>query len=641
MRFIGLDTETCLIEPGNVAPRLVCMSTAELCCDAELYSAADAKLVFYNLITDKNVQLIFCNAPFDLLVLAQPWGFMEEVFQAYEDGRIRDISIRQKLTDIANGRTKEGLVMRNECWVKASYSLAALEKHFLGMDRTAEKTAPDAWRLRYGELVDRPISQWPIEAVEYAKDDATNTLHVFASQHSEAGGRVGHYIPDEKEQTYAAWALHLISARGIKVDKAKSEVLAQDMFLAREKNRKRLVQVGFLKAKRMTAAQVKAGKAYDLVVDGKPMVYSKDMTLIKERTVLRYKRIGQPLTLTPKGGVPTDKDTLLESGSPLLELLSEEGGVEKIITTYLPILRSGYESAICCGYEPLVNTGRCSSFRPNLQNIPSGRKVGGVRECFIPRDGYWFCSVDYDTLELRALAQCFLWLFKESKMAEALNAGLDLHCVVAAQLMGVSYEEAVAQKGGGAGKKARDVAKVANFGFPGGLGPRNFVKYARSGYGVKITEQQAREVQDAWRKAWPEMRHYHNWVKEQTGNDKGVIMQLGTQRVRGGCNFTEGANTLFQGLAGSGAKAACVAVVKEVYVPGGRLPGLFPIAMIHDEILAEVDIDIANEMAYALRDVMVEAMQKLIPDVKITASPALMSYWTKNEKLHIPCKEPK
>ena len=75
-----------------------------------------------------------------------------------------------------------------------------------------------------------------------------------------------------------------------------------------------------------------------------------------------------------------------------------------------------------------------------------------------------------------------------------------------------------------------------------------------------------------------------------------------------------------------------MAVVREAYTTGGRLPGVFPNSMVHDEINAEVDIDVAHEMAYALTDVMVEAAQVLVPDVKITAKPVLMAAWSKKAK---------
>lgn len=57
---------------------------------------------------------------------------------------------------------------------------------------------------------------------------------------------------------------------------------------------------------------------------------------------------------------------------------------------------------------------------------------------------YIFTSVDYDTFELRWLAEVCLRLFGESRLAEAFQKGLDPHTDVAAQILGITYEEAVA-----------------------------------------------------------------------------------------------------------------------------------------------------------------------------------------------------
>lgn len=632
-RYVAIDTETFLIEPGNVCPRLVCLSVADSINAADLYTASEAKEIFTKLIEDPEVILIGQNIAFDLLVLAKPWGLMDEVFKAYDDKRIRDTGIRERLIDIKNGRTDTGLVWYPEKqeFVKKNYSLSSLVLRYLDKDISESKTDPNAWRLRYSELAGMPIAWWPQEAADYAKNDARYTLAVFNCQSSEVDG----HIDDETEQVYGAWALHLIAARGIKVDREKAEALSEKMLSLQKKTRRRLVSTGLLRPKKLTAKQRKEGKSPDLFIGNIPYVYSKDTKKISDYVVRQYKKIGVPLKLTATGKIPTDKDTLTESGSHILALLSEEGGVDKIISTYLPVLRSGYDSAICCGYEPLVNSGRCSSYKPNLQNIPSGRRIGGVRECFVPRPGFLLCSVDFDTLELRALAQVCLWLFGQSKMADSLNSGLDLHLMVGAQLLGIDYDEAKLHIKDVEVESARDVAKVANFGFPGGLGPKKFVDYARKSYRVRVTEEKAREVYDTWKRVWPEMRLYHNEIKQLTEGGEGTILQLGTKRVRGMCRFTEAANTLFQGLAGSGAKKACAMVTKEAYTSTGSLRGLYPIAMVHDELVCEVDIDTAIELGEELTRVMIEGMQKLIPDVKITAKPTYMKFWTKDKKQHL------
>jgi DNA polymerase-1 len=52
---------------------------------------------------------------------------------------------------------------------------------------------------------------------------------------------------------------------------------------------------------------------------------------------------------------------------------------------------------------------------------------GGIRECFVRGPGFVYCSVDYGGLELRTMSQRAIWVVGYSKMAEALNTGMDCH----------------------------------------------------------------------------------------------------------------------------------------------------------------------------------------------------------------------
>jgi DNA polymerase I-like protein with 3'-5' exonuclease and polymerase domains len=51
---------------------------------------------------------------------------------------------------------------------------------------------------------------------------------------------------------------------------------------------------------------------------------------------------------------------------------------------------------------------------------------------------------------------------------------------------------------------------------------------------------------------------------------------------------------------------------------------------IHDEIIAEVPEDRTHEAGAELARIMCDAMQVVVPDVKITASPAAMRRWYKD-----------
>ena len=253
-----------------------------------------------------------------------------------------------------------------------------------------------------------------------------------------------------------------------------------------------------------------------------------------------------------------------------------------------------------------------------------------------------FCSNDWSTLELCTLAQVNLKLFGYSKMAEAINAGKDLHLAFAAHAyLKMSYEEAKAIHDDPSHERwaevdeKRDRAKPANFGFPGGLGVKAFVKYAK-GYGIKLTFNEADMLKKAWFKMWPEMTDYFKMISQ--ASDIGVegrftVKQLGSGRLRGGCSYTSGANTWFQGLAVDGAKAAMWELYKACYLDEtSPLFGVRMWAFIHDEFLFEGPEETAHLWAPEAARIMQEAMNRYIPDVHSGCEPALMRRWSKKAK---------
>jgi|ADGO01.1.fsa_nt_gi DNA polymerase I - 3'-5' exonuclease and polymerase domains len=147
-----------------------------------------------------------------------------------------------------------------------------------------------------------------------------------------------------------------------------------------------------------------------------------------------------------------------------------------------------------------------------LQNIP---RKEGLRECFIPREGFWFSSVDYDSQELKSWAQVCLWTVGRSRMAQVLNDGLDPHTELGARVARISKAEAYALRK--AGDKAfsdgpRQVAKIANFGYQGGMGPATLRTQARREYRVLLSLRECQELREFWKAEWPEAQDYFDWV---------------------------------------------------------------------------------------------------------------------------------
>ena len=321
----------------------------------------------------------------------------------------------------------------------------------------------------------------------------------------------------------------------------------------------------------------------------------------------------------------------------VLHAVGERSGVEKVLNTYVPVLLQGTQYPITPTFNELVASGRTSSVNPNLQNPP---RKGGIRECFVPRRGYYYAFCDYSFIELCTLAQSCLEMFGWSEMADAINAGLDPHLDMAASMLGIPYEEAIALK------KQKDtviteyrqMSKALNFGYPGGLGAAKFVEYARAGYGVSLTEAEARRKKEEWYKKWPEMRLYHQHFGSMAlGDRQFTVVQPGSNRVRGGCFFPAACNTVFQGRAADGAKRAGWYIAKECYLKdpyrdgSGPTPlyGARPVLFVHDEFILEVPIATAHEATLRLSDVMIAGMREVVPDVKVGTEYAIATRWYK------------
>lgn len=613
---IAFDTETHMIRPGCLTPKMVCATFydgekrsifkpgVDLFMKMRRHLLSDDVLVAHNVTYDLGV---FCAEYPQLLPL---------VFQAYKENRIQCTLVRQKLIDIARGELEFREIMGRS--VKTKHDLATLASIWLNLH--VEKK--DTWRENYAELTDVPLSEWPKEAIEYAENDAQVHYDVDRAQ-LEWAAREFETIPEKKDgvlpnqdpQFKAAWALHLIAAWGVRTDKESVRLLKEQLQFEVDSATPVLKEMGILRP------------------DG-----TKDMAKIRSLVEESFKRRGLAVPTTEKGQIKTDADTLRETDSRELLVLESISHSAKILNTYIGQLELGVDRPITSRPNVLVATGRTSWSSPNLQNPP---QKGGVRECFVPREGYYFCAVDYDTLELRALAQVCLDLFGFSQMAEALQNGEDLHAKLGAEFLGIGYKEMLRrlEDNDPAALKARQEAKGFNFGRPGGMGAMKMVEYLKHSGTVLHEEhyiacQIARTYIEKWHVAWPEMQNFFDYVVENIVNQNGgYLVQPRSGRVRGKVGFSDGANSHFQGLAADGAKAALWEVVRQCFTDKtSPLFGARPVLFLHDEIICEVPIAKAHEAAERQAELMVEGMSSFIPDIPITCKPVLMKKWYKGAK---------
>ena len=201
------------------------------------------------------------------------------------------------------------------------------------------------------------------------------------------------------------------------------------------------------------------------------MAADPDLNILspKQIGVLLFEKLKLDPKIKPKSGVrysyPTDEDTLntLADKHPIINEILEYRGIKKLLSTYIepfPNYISPVTGKVHTTFnQALTATGRLSSSKPNLQNIPIRTERGKeIRKAFVPNrpDGV-IVSADYSQIELRIMAH----LSCDSHLTNAFREGQDVHAITASRIFGVPLEEVTADQ--------RRIAKTANFGIMYGI----------------------------------------------------------------------------------------------------------------------------------------------------------------------------
>ena len=632
MTIFAFDLETFLIQPGKHVPKGVCVSSATGPTEYGLAhlnprfgERAQVRDRFYEALVGAEA-VVGANVAFDMAVMGAEFPELwPAIWAAYRADRVLDIELNEKLIAIAEGTLKfrwGTLPDGSRVLVKRKYDLATLVRDHLGV--SLDK---DTWRLKYGTLYETPVSQWEPGATEYSLGDSLGTWMVLQSQLQH-----GRYLKDAYRQARAGWWLHLMSAHGFRVDGRAVSVLERT---TREAMSKKVTLLS----------------AYGMV---KPNG-SRDTKAAAARMEAVCASLGTEPKRTPKGKVKLTEEVCLETGDAALVAYAEYTSLSNVLKKDVTALKAAADAGVPVQsrFDVLKATGRTGSsggklkkgqertaFGFQLQNVRRDPKPNAdgsypptVRGCFVPRDGYLLCSIDYGQMELHAWAQVCIDLLGYSNLAVLLNAGVDVHCKLGAMAIGRTYEEVYAnRKKEPWAKDARQMSKAGNFGFPGGLSPKSFRAYAKASWGVEISLEGAYRLYALWKEMLREADPYFELVRgliDVTGDQQ--IVQVRSERVRGDVGFTDGANGFFQGLAADCAKDAGFYIAEAMYLDtsspayGSRL-----VDFVHDEFLFEVPIATGHEAAFAVNELVEAAGRRWMPDCPPKSEPALMERWYKD-----------
>ncbi|MBI4056242.1 MAG: DNA polymerase I, partial [Elusimicrobia bacterium] len=186
----------------------------------------------------------------------------------------------------------------------------------------------------------------------------------------------------------------------------------------------------------------------------------------KQLSSLLFEKLKLPVIRKTKTGYSTDEEVLktLAALNPIPAKIIEYRELAKLKSTYIENLLTGRDARTGRVHTSFnqagTATGRLSSVRPNLQNIPIRSPLGQkIRSVFIPRPGMILLSADYSQIDLRVLAH----ITRDDTLKRAFESCEDFHLQTACEVFRLKPEEVTSE--------VRRRAKAINFGVVYGQTP--------------------------------------------------------------------------------------------------------------------------------------------------------------------------
>ncbi|AVR76990.1 DNA polymerase I [Mycobacterium phage Jabiru] len=224
-----------------------------------------------------------------------------------------------------------------------------------------------------------------------------------------------------------------------------------------------------------------------------------------------------------------------------------------------------------------INPLRARTARMSITGIPAQTLPSGdwmVRRCFLADSGHLMASVDYQTQELRVLAA----LSGDPTMLAAFANSEDLHQITA-DAAGVD----------------RKVGKMANFLTVYGGGPKALAEQA------SIPVDLAKQVLTAFAKTYPKVSQLADRVGQSASVQGYIMTPMGRRLPVDPSRAYSALNYLIQSTSRDVTGKALVRLHEAGFTPYLRLP-------IHDEVLASLPAEQADDLANEIGRIMTEEM---------------------------------
>ena len=315
----------------------------------------------------------------------------------------------------------------------------------------------------------------------------------------------------------------------------------------------------------------------------------------------------------------------------------------KLCTSYGNVFLKNLKNdgKIHTNFHQILDTGRVSSSKPNMQQIPADNKF---RNCFVAPEGWSFVSADYSSQELNVIA----FGSKDPVWLGALEEGQDLHSTCAELVYGekwltsgeddCNYFLTKGKCNCINHKKLRTNVKTINFGLAYGMGPNKLADT------LNISIADAKILISKYFKAFPAIkgfleklgnfgkkfgyiktfppysrkRWFTNWYPKIWAH-KSATMELGSiERAS--------KNTPIQGASADMTKRALVLMREHIQTFD------IPVKMVmtvHDQIDTICKNDYVNQWKEDMKMVMEWASKEIVTNGLLKAEVTVNNCWTK------------
>lgn len=253
--------------------------------------------------------------------------------------------------------------------------------------------------------------------------------------------------------------------------------------------------------------------------------------------------------------------------------------------------------------QTVARTGRLSSDRPNLHNIPVRTDEGRVfRTAFVPRPGARLLVADYNQIELRCIAH----LADDPGLISAFREGRDVHNATAARVFGVDVDAVSHEQ--------RSRAKMVSYG----------LAYGMEAYGLGqrlgIATGEAAEILDAYFAAFPNVHDYMERTVAEAKTRGYTLTMFGRRRripELESSNFRirqmgerQAMNAGIQGLAADIFKIALIGIDRALETENlqSRL-----VLQVHDEVIVEAPESEVERVESLVLGIMQSAVELKVP----------------------------